>query len=158
MATGKSVFAGLKLSEQTALAKPGPDQRLFAPAPPRREPPSPAPEHDDAEPAMPPLPAQPRNLGTKEPRNLGTPRRDSATTALRFDFDLRPGRQANFVFTDEELEALEDLKTAARRKHGVSTTKQDIVRFAVIDLLTDYDAHGEESRLVRWLKQRTPKK
>ncbi len=157
MARGRSVFEGHKLSEQTRLATPGPDQRLFAPARPRREPPPPVP--DDEEPATPRPQAHPRNLGTKEPRNLdGEQQAPLPTTAKRFDFDLRPGHQANFVFTDEELEALEDLKTAARRKHGVTTTKQDIVRFAVIDLLDDYDANGAESRLIRWLKQRTPKK
>ena len=158
MAKGRSIFEGHRLSEQTPLATPGPDQRLFAPAPPRREVVARVP--DDAEPAPPRPQGQPRNLKTKEPRNLGSdhPAPLPTATTTRFDFDLRPGHQANFVFTDEELEALEDLKTAARRKHGVTATKQDIVRFAVIDLLDDYDANGAESRLIRWLKQRIPKK
>lgn len=165
----KSIFAGAKLTEQTRLAQPGPDQRLFTrPAVP---PPPAAGDHlAPAEAPTEPPPAdspaaprkvdtyKPRNIGTKEPKKVGqaaAPAHSTAPTATpRFDFDLRPGRQANFVFTDEELDALEDVKRDARRTHGLATTKQDIVRYAVLDLLEDFAANGEGSRLIRWLQQR----
>ena len=167
----KSIFSGVPLTQHTPLSRTGPDQRLFAPSPAA----TPEPTHREP---VPPPPEEPRNLATDEPRNLGLkeptkvapskPRhigtkehRQTATAPTtpadqtpRFDFEVRPGRQANFVFTDDELDAVEDLKRDARRKYGLTTTKQDIVRFAVMDLLADFEARGEASRFMRWLAQR----
>jgi len=69
-----------------------------------------------------------------------------------FDIANRADRQANFMFTDGELDALDDLKRDAKRRHGLPTTKQDLVRLAVIDLLNDYEAYGEESRIIQRLR------
>lgn len=168
----KSIFSGVPLTQHTPLARTGPDQRLFAPSP------AAAPEPTPQEPAPSPpaaesknletkearnlgskepskgAPSRPRNLGSKEPRLPATAPTTPADQTPRFDFEVRPGRQANFVFTDDELDAVEDLKRDARRKYGLTTTKQDIVRFAVIDLLADFEARGEASRFMRWLAQR----
>src|SRR3712207_3184386 len=127
----KSIFAGFPLTQQTPLAPTaGPDQRLFAPSPPppaeqqvQQARPAPGPE-PPAEAKEPPKvdTYKPRKLGTKEPRNLGETHQPVSlpATGKRFDFNARPGRQANFVFTDEELEAIDDLKRDARRTHGLS--------------------------------------
>ena len=178
----KNIFAGVKLTDQTTLAEPGPDQRLFSHRTPEAPPsngtaPTPAvdaaPSSDQRTEAFQATEAtiprkvdtyKPKNIGTKESRKHGSqgaesraataPRPAEPASLSRFDFDVRPGHQANFVFTDEELDALDDVKRDARRVHGLTTTKQDIVRYAVIDLLEDFDANGPESRLIRWLKQR----
>ena len=71
-----------------------------------------------------------------------------------YDFNLRPGRQANFLFTEEELDGLDDLKRDAKRTFDVRTTKQDLVRYAVVELLNDFAANGDGSRIIQWLKER----
>ena len=170
MTRPKSIFAGMKLTDQTPLGTGvGPDQRLFT-----RPEPEPAPPPEAASPATEPAeepappqaaaPPQPRKVGTKEPRNLGTGDGKKAGPAAPreepggpFDIGIRAGHQANFLFTDEELDALDDLKRDAKRRYGLHTTKQDLVRYAVIELLNDYLAHGETSRVIEWLRGRIPK-
>ena len=166
----KSVFAGMSLSEQTTLAPKGLDQRLFAPTPQ----PAPPPEPEPAAVAPVPDPRTPeessnlptkesrkvdtykaRNIGTKKSKNIG-PIQPSPAAAMEapYDFNLRPGRQANFLFTEEELDGLDDLKRDAKRTFDVRTTKQDLVRYAVVELLNDFAANGDGSRIIQWLKER----
>ena len=167
MSKPKSIFAGMKLTEQTPLGTGvGPDQRLFtrtAMAPASDD--APAPDDAPQESSPPPAePVRPRNLRTKEPTNLGLgggkqvpPPASGAEPALPFDIGIRAGHQANFLFTDDELDALDDLKRDAKRRYGFQTTKQDLVRYAVIELLNDYLAHGQDSRVIQWLSHRIPR-
>jgi hypothetical protein len=55
-------------------------------------------------------------------------------------------------FTQADLDDIEDLKIALRRKNGITCTKYNIVRQAFLDLLEDYNTHGDDSRLVRRLR------
>ena len=175
MSKPRSIFAGMKLTEQTPLGTGvGPDQRLFtrsAIAPASEA--APAPDEAVQDPPPPPAkPVQPRNLGskeptnlpTKEPKTLGSGRGKQASPPASvvqptgpFDIGIRASHQANFLFTDDELDALDDLKRDAKRRYGLQTTKQDLVRYAVIELLNDYLAQGADSRIIGWLCHRTPK-
>ena len=181
----KSVFAGISLTDQTPLARTGPDHRLFSPStPPRTRVPTaePAAPEDGrtsdrpSEDSMNVASKLPRNLGNKVGRKVDTkiverssgsaspkPPRTAQPTApptttdgevSSFDIETRADRQANFVFAEDELDALDDLKRDAKRKFDLRTTKQDLVRYAVIDLLTDYETNGEQSRVIAWLKRR----
>ena len=182
----RSVFAGISLTDQTPLARTGPDQRLFAPStPPPARVPAPEPAAPEAGSTLGRLSEEPPNLSSKVPNNLenkvgrkvdrkiserssGSASPKPSQTAQRaapptatddeaaapFDIELRADRQANFVFTEDELDALDDLKRDAKRKFDLRTTKQDLVRYAVIDLLTDYETNGEQSRVIAWLKRR----
>jgi hypothetical protein len=160
----KGIFSGVALTQHTPLARTGTDQRLFAP-PPQPEPtppPAPAPVAAAEEPS--PLPtkesrkvdtSKPRNLGTKVSKNLGQAQPQSpAMPDGPYDFDDRPGRQANFIFTEDELDGLDDLKRDVKRRFDLRTTKQDLVRYAVVELLNDFAVNGEGSRVIQWLKRR----
>lgn len=54
---------------------------------------------------------------------------------------------------DEELVALEQVRLALRAEHGLGVDRGRIVREAIAVLLADYDEHGENSVLVRRLRQ-----
>lgn len=60
------------------------------------------------------------------------------------------------MFTEEELEAIEDVKLELRRVFGVKTSKNELVRCGLWELIEDYRRHGERSRLLQRLKARRP--
>jgi hypothetical protein len=72
-------------------------------------------------------------------------------TSPRFDIGVEPYTQATFKFTDDELDALDDLKRDLKRQRELKTTKQNLVRYAVHRLVEDYDQNGDESWLVQQL-------
>jgi hypothetical protein len=55
--------------------------------------------------------------------------------------------------SDEELLALEQARLAARAQHGLVADRGRIVREAIAVLLADFTAQGENSLLVRRLRQ-----
>lgn len=55
--------------------------------------------------------------------------------------------------SDEELLALEHARLALRAKHGLAVDRGRVVREAIAVLLADLDEYGEESLLVRRLRQ-----
>ena len=55
--------------------------------------------------------------------------------------------------SDEELLALEHARLALRGKHGLAVDRGRVVREAIAVLLADLDEYGEESMLVRRLRQ-----
>ena len=55
--------------------------------------------------------------------------------------------------SDEELLALEQARLALRAGHGLAVDRGRVVREAIAVLLADFDANGEESVLVRRLRQ-----
>jgi hypothetical protein len=55
--------------------------------------------------------------------------------------------------SDEELLALEHARLALRGGHGLAVDRGRVVREAIAVLLADFDENGEESVLVRRLRQ-----
>ena len=55
--------------------------------------------------------------------------------------------------SDEELLALEHARLALRAEHGLVVDRGRVVREAIAVLLADFDQNGEESVLVRRLRQ-----
>jgi hypothetical protein len=146
MMKSTSPFAGLKLTEQ-AVPSAGPDQRLFAPS---NQPPPPPSNQGISQATL-----QARKVGTKEPRNLGNqPAGPSAPIEKPlFDLSEAPYRNDTFAFTDQELDAIEDLKLELRRKHDIRATKNSLVRCAVHVLIEDYKQHGAQSVAARRLRR-----
>ncbi len=146
-----SPFSGLKLTEQAAPTKEGLDQRLFsAPTPPAST-----------------KPAVPLGGVATAPRSAEAPSREQATTQVAgkpasqetrkaaetgFDLNEKPYQKDSFVFTMAEFEALEDLKIALRRTHGLGATKNDLIRCGLQHLVEDYRQRGEASLAVRRLR------
>jgi L-aminopeptidase/D-esterase-like protein len=54
--------------------------------------------------------------------------------------------------SDEELLALEHARLALRATHGLAVDRGRVVREAVSLVLADFEAHGEDSALVRRLR------
>ena len=57
--------------------------------------------------------------------------------------------------SDDELLALEHARLALRGRHGLAVDRGRVVREAIAVLLADFEEHGEESMLVRRLRQET---
>jgi hypothetical protein len=102
-----------------------------------------------------------RNLGTleprkqvyKEPRKQGT-LENPAADGSGFDLTITPYKNDTFLFTNEELYAIEDLKTELKRKLDLKTTKYDIVRCAIHCLMEDYRQRGEKSHIVQRVRKK----
>lgn len=100
-------------------------------------------------------PKEARNHGTVEPRKLSATSDSTESAAgFRFDATARADQKYTLAFTDQELEALEDVKIELRRRYDVRTTKTELVRCGLWDLIEDYGHHGEQSRLLQRLRTR----
>jgi hypothetical protein len=55
--------------------------------------------------------------------------------------------------SDDELLALEHARLSLRGKHGLAVDRGRVVREAIAVLLADLEEHGEDSMLVRRLRQ-----
>jgi hypothetical protein len=152
-------FAGIRLSEQ---AQPGKlDQRLFAADPPpakpapRSEPstgPDPEPTVSQTRPASTPLPtSQPvtEPVVKKTPSSLKT----MPQPAPRWNLDEEPLYKATFVFTQDELNALTDLKEELRRTLDAKVTKYELIRSALHFLLEDHATNGPRSYATKKVKK-----
>jgi hypothetical protein len=103
-------------------------------------------------PPKPRSPAKPTQVisepAAPEP-SRGTPKpvllRPPSLRRTRYDLDELPLYKASFVFTQEELEALEDLKLELRRELDAKVTKNDLIRSALHMLLEDQAANGQRS-------------
>ena len=60
---------------------------------------------------------------------------------------------ASFRFTEEELEALDDAVTEAKKKHRVRIAKQEVVRLGLAALLSDYRERGKDSVLGLYIER-----
>lgn len=172
--SGSAAFSGLKLSENSSSG--GLDQRLFGEA--TKGPPdagkngtatvdrAPAqadqrPEPRSPSPKGPPKPIQ-RALPASEPviRVNGEPVREpqpagaARWATLAFDINVKPYRKDSFLFTDDEFEAMEDLKLELKRIHDLPATKNDIARIALQRLFEDYARRGGASAVVSRLAQK----
>ena len=84
----------------------------------------------------------------KEARKQGSER------ASRLDITVEAYHPATFEFTDDELYALDDLKRDLRRKLGLKTTKERLIRYALHRLIDDYEQAGEASWIVQQLQKK----
>ncbi len=85
----------------------------------------------------------------------GTPAETGVALArLRFDPAAKADQKYTLAFSTEELEAIEDVKLELRRRFDVKTTKVELVRCGLWDLLEDYRHHGDRSRVFLRLKAR----
>jgi hypothetical protein len=142
-------FAGIRLSEQTSDSKL--DQRLFSepkavPAQPKVSTPASA---DQSE-----LPQNPQ-MGAQGSLAAEAPSlKPSSIASPRFDLKEQALYKATFVFTQKELEGLEDLKLELHRELDAKITKYDLVRCALHMLLEDYAANADLSYVTRKMKMR----
>ena len=176
----KSPFSGLKLSEQISVTPPPVDQRLFTSTKVRplteTDPPSELAESvlfkrpPTATSTPLPQPLEPRNQGSKEARKLGSkeatlerrnqgaldaaPAQAGGVGSYAFDINERPYRQNTYAFTDEELNALEDMKITIRRNLGLDVTKNDLVRCAIHGLIEEFNRLGSSSSVLNRLRKR----
>jgi hypothetical protein len=154
-----SPFAGVRLSEQTSLAPSRLDQQLFA-AP--KSPPA-LPERTQQTSSSP----KPRKQVSQESRNLprfpasqipsqeaGKPASLPPAPVPPFDLQRTPLWKTTFVFTEEELEALEDLKLELRRRFALKATKNDLIRCALHALIEDHRRQGERSSTLKRLRSK----
>jgi hypothetical protein len=132
-------FKGIPLSEQTKKL----DQRLFAPEPtipptPVQPPPEPAKVSPDSAKLLPEPKIIPQPKAEKPP--LPKPVKAGA-----FDINDEALYKASFVFTEPELEALEDLKLELRRDLDQKVTKNDLIRAALHMLIEDHRTDAKKS-------------
>jgi hypothetical protein len=81
---------------------------------------------------------------TEEPReDAGAPKRPSGR--------VRHDEKMTVYVTSEELLDLEHARLALRRSHGLAVDRGRLVREAVALVLADFEAHGDDSVLVRRL-------
>lgn len=136
MSNRSGAFAGIALSQQSGDNEPGLDQKLF----------SQRPAYDGQ-----PQTHEVRKEGSREVGKEGS--QDIDTRALEGGNE-RPSRKDSFLFTNEEFEALEDLKLDLRRRFAIRATKNDIVRCALQHLIEDCRSNGELSIAVRRFRTR----
>jgi hypothetical protein len=69
-----------------------------------------------------------------------------------FDLNIVPYQNGTFLFTYEELDAIDDLKKQMKRCMELPATQYDIVRAAIHIITEDYRKHGADSLIVQRLK------
>ena len=74
------------------------------------------------------------------------------STSTIFDPNVKPYRKDSFLFTDDEFEAMEDMKLELRRKFDLKTSKTELARCAIGHLVEDYKRNGPNSIVIKRLK------
>jgi hypothetical protein len=82
---------------------------------------------------------------------------DPKSPSLKREFDLSHDAlyQANFRFTQNEKEVLEDLKLQLSREMDARVDKNDILRLGLHMIIEDYKQNGSKSYLVKKLLRKT---
>jgi hypothetical protein len=94
-----------------------------------------------------------RKQGNLETRKLGNG--EQATTETQaFDLNIEPYKKGTFIFTYEELDAIDDLKKQLKRRMDLPATQYDIVRAAIHIIAEDYRQHGTDSLIVQRIRQK----
>jgi hypothetical protein len=142
-------FAGIQLSEQATPGKL--EQRLF-----ERDTPRPTPTAANQDPEHSPKKIQLPVRTTSVPTKIATA--PGALKALelsksRFNLADVPLFKASYLFTQEELNLLEDLKIALRRELDAKVTKNDLMRLALHLLLEDHRLNGSRSYASRKVRK-----
>ena len=88
--------------------------------------------------AVPDAPAEAEEASAGEKRPSGRIRHDEKMTVY---------------VTSEELMEIEQVRLVLRGKHGLAVDRGRLVREAVSLVLADFEAHGEDSALVRRLRE-----
>ncbi len=140
-------FSGMRLSEQAGVGKL--DQRLFTQ---EKTPQSPAVAPSVVESSLSPT-AETKATAPVAPPPLKTPKIEIGS-GKRFDLKEEPLYKATFVFTQDELEALEDLKLELRRDLDKKVTKFDLVRTGLHMLFEDHAEHAGQSYATRKIRRR----
>ena len=94
-----------------------------------------------------------RKLGNLETRNLGNGEL-AAREPKGFDLNIEPYKKGTFIFTYEELDAVDDLKKELKRRMDLPATQYDIVRGAIHIIVEDYRKHGADSLIVQRIRQK----
>jgi hypothetical protein len=63
-------------------------------------------------------------------------------------------KKGTFLFTNEELYAIDDTKKDMKRRLDLSSTQYDIVRSAIHIIVDDYRHRGAESLLVQRIRKK----
>ncbi len=92
--------------------------------------------------------------GSREVGREGSRESSPAEQPVAFDINEKPYRKDSFLFTDQEFEALEDLKLELRRQYDFKATKNDIARVALSELFDNYKRSGDKSAIIRHLKSK----
>ena len=71
-----------------------------------------------------------------------------------FKLDDEALYKASYVFTIQELEALEDLKLELKRELDSKVTKNDLIRAALHMLVEDYREQDQQSYVYRKVRRR----
>ena len=66
---------------------------------------------------------------------------------------IRHDEKMTVYVTSEELMEIEQVRLLLRGKHGLAVDRCRLVREALSLVLADFDAHGEDSALVRRLRE-----
>lgn len=150
---GNDPFRGIKLSEQAPAQ--GLEQRLFAPTPPA---PTPEPQKPADKPPAEKSAPTPKSPTPKPepPRAAPAPKISLKPASLTTNFNLDDEAlyKASYVFTPQELEAIEDLKLELKRELDSKVTKNDLMRAALHMLVEDYREKERDSFVVRRLRGR----
>ena len=88
------------------------------------------------------VPDAPAEGGTAEP-----------TAEKRPSGRIRHDEKMTVYVTSEELVEIEQVRLALRGGHGLAVDRGRLVREAVSLVLADFEAHGEDSALVRRLRE-----
>lgn len=110
-----------------------------APVPLRRPAAAPAPRSGGAPASAPP--------GDAAAERSGSPRRRQPSGRERHE------EKITVYISPEELHDLEHARLVLRREHGVRADRGRLVRVALALVLSDLEAHGEDSDLVRRLRE-----
>jgi hypothetical protein len=92
-----------------------------------------------------------RKQGYQETRKLGNAEQ-AVTESQGFDLNIVPYKNGTFLFTYEELDAIDDLKKQLKRRLDLPATQYDIVRAAIHIITEDYRKHGADSLIVQHIK------
>ncbi len=67
---------------------------------------------------------------------------------------VRHDEKMTVYITSDELMDIEHARLVLRREHGIAADRGRVVREAVALVLAEFEAHGDESALVRRLRNR----
>jgi len=161
-----SVFAGIKLTDQTSMARPGLDQRLFSSRPATESPAVAKPRSQAARHRATPDAGMTNELSSNQATTVDTTvasnrdtteARNPDAAVARFARAIRrPGKEsATLRLTAEEKTQLADLVYTYRRR-GRRTSETELIRIAIHSALADYQENGENSVLGRVLTELEP--
>jgi hypothetical protein len=78
----------------------------------------------------------------------------TAPEVLEFDLNIEPYKKGTFLFTYEELDAIDDVKKQMKRRMDLPATQYDIVRAAIHIIIEDYRQHGQDSLIVQRMRRK----